>query len=303
MSFRPTLLTRPIQVDRVVTVHYFEYSSSYYFEGERHDFWELLYVDKGEVDVVADGETRRLHRGEIIFHRPGEFHALRATGAVCPNLVVVSFFCPSPAMDFFVGRVTATGEVERALLGRIISEGESAFSTPLGDPTTTLLERRENPPFGAEQLLGAALEELLIRLTRRGEAPRMERASAIGSAAKDELFSRVERYLETHLAQPLTLAQVCADNYIGRSRLQQLFREQTGGGVMEHLGAMKISRAKHMIREGRGNFTEIANQLDYQSIYYFSRHFKKVSGMTPSEYAASVKALSGKTRPADDITN
>lgn len=303
MFFRPTSLTRPIEVDRVVTVHYFEYSSSYYFEGERHDFWEFLYVDKGEVDVVADGETRRLGRGEIIFHRPGEFHALRATGAVAPNLVVVSFYCPSPAMTFFERRLASTGEAERALLGRIVSEGELAFTTPLGDPTTTALERREDAPFGAEQLLGAALEELLIRLVRQGDAPRTEQGSTIGSTDREALFARVEGYLEAHLAEPLTLARVCADNLVGRSRLQQLFRERTGGGVMEHLGKLKIKAAKHMIREGRGNFTEIAGTLGYQSIYYFSRHFKKVTGMTPSEYAGSVKVLSGKTRPADNTTN
>lgn len=299
MSFQPTLLSRPIEVDRVVTVHYFEYSSNYYFEGERHDFWEFLYVDKGEVDVVADGETRRLSRGELIFHKPGEFHALRATGAVAPNLVVVSFICVSHAMDFFDRRVTGTGEAERTLLGRIVSEGESAFSTPLGDPTTTALERRSNAPFGAEQLLGAALEELLVRLIRRGEAWMSERASAIGSAAREDLFDRIHRYLEAHLAQPLTLAGVCTDNLVGRSRLQQLFRERTGGGVMEYFGKLKIDRSKNMIREGKGNFTEIAATLGYQSIYYFSRHFKKVAGMTPSEYASSVKALSGKTKPAE----
>lgn len=298
MSFHPTLLARPIEVDRVVTVHYFEYSSSYYFEGERHDFWEFLYVDKGEVDVEAEGAHRRLSQGELMFHRPGEFHALRATGTVAPNLVVVSFFCLSPAMDFFYERVTGTGEAERALLGRIVSEGELAFSTPLGDPTTTALERRDDASFGAEQLLGAALEELLIRLIRRGGAPRVERASSVATAAREELFSRVEHYLLTHLAQPLTLAQVCTDNYIGRSRLQQLFRERTGGGVMEYFGRLKIEQAKAMIREGRGNFTEIAAALGYQSIYYFSRHFKKVTAMAPSEYAGSVKVLSSKNKPA-----
>ncbi len=63
MPFRPIVLTRPIRVDRVVTVHYFEHSSSYYFEGERHDFWELLYVDRGEVDVLTESAVRRLGAG------------------------------------------------------------------------------------------------------------------------------------------------------------------------------------------------------------------------------------------------
>ena len=51
-----------------------------------------------------------------------------------------------------------------------------------------------------------------------------------------------------------------------------------------------------MIREGSHNFTEIAALLGYNSIHYFSRHFKKVTGMTPSEYASSVKVLARRGR-------
>lgn len=42
---------------------------------------------------------------------------------------------------------------------------------------------------------------------------------------------------------------------------------------------------------GRRNITEIAEALSYSSVYYFSRAFKKSTGMTPTEYAASVKAM------------
>lgn len=299
MAFRPIVLARPIAVDRVVTVHYFEYSSSYYFEGERHDFWEFLYVDKGEVDVIAGDVRHTLRRGQLIFHAPGEFHALRANGVVAPNLVVVSFCCAGTDMDFFRGKILPAGDAERSLLGRIVAEGQAAFSTPLDDPATTAMERSAAAPFAAEQLLGAALEELLIRLVRRGAAPSPPPPSVIHATGREELFDRVRTYLEGNLGRALSLEEVCRDNLVGRSRLQQVFRERTGGGVMEFFGSLKIEAAKGLIREGRKNFTEIAGELGYQSIYYFSRHFKKATGMSPSEYASSVKLLSSKTRPGE----
>lgn len=55
MGYEAIRLQRPLAVDDIVSVHYFEYSSNYYFEGECHDFWEFLYVDKGELDVRAGG--------------------------------------------------------------------------------------------------------------------------------------------------------------------------------------------------------------------------------------------------------
>lgn len=296
MPFTPTVISRPVRVDRVVTVHYFEYSSSYYFEGEQHDFWEFVYVDKGEVDVLAGGRELRLGRGSLLIHPPGEFHALRATGSSAPNLVVASFFCEGDALARLGEGPYPMGEAERALIGGIVAEAERAFATPLDDPTTTALERRSDAPLGAEQLVAAYMEELLIRLLRAG-APEPRGAGPMEPQSRNEVFLRVDAYLAERLSQTLTLDRICRDNLVGRSRLQQIFHAETGGGVMEYFGRRKIEAAKEMIRRDDGNFTEIANRLGYQSIYYFSRHFKKVTGMTPSEYASGVRALAAKTKP------
>lgn len=296
MGYEATRPRRELTVDALVTVHYFEYSSTYYFEGERHDFWELLYVDKGEVDV-EEGERRfRLKRGEIHFHPPGVFHALRATGQSAPNLVVVSFCCRGESMDLLQDRVLTLGGAERALLGRMVDQAAAAFQTPLDDPTTTSLARRPEAPFGSEELLVLALEELLVRLVRRTKAEERAESGPLRGRMEDETAQRVAEYLEANLSRRLTLEEVCRANLVGRSRLQKAFRAETGGGVMEYFAHRKIEAAKEMIRSGGRNFTEISGALGYQSIYYFSRHFKKDTGMTPSEYAASVKATSGKNR-------
>ncbi len=290
----------PLRVEKLVSVHYFEYSSSYYFEGESHDFWEFLYVDKGELDVRAGETIHHMKKGEIIFHRPGEFHSLAANGRVAPNLVVASFVCDSPAMHYFEGRTMCITDTDRAILAQIVMEADCAFSTPLNDPQTMQLERRTGPDtlFGAEQMTVIGIENLLIRLRRHGAEPQPApgQTSYIRERMQQEFIDRVRAYFEENLSRKLTLADICRDNLVGRSYLQKIFREKTGGGAMEYFGQMKIEAAQEMIREGSHNFTEIASLLGYNSIHYFSRHFKKVTGMTPSEYASSVKALTRKTR-------
>lgn len=52
-----------------------------------------------------EARTLSLKKDEIIFHKPNEFHTVRSNGKVAPNVVVVSFECTSPAMDFFRDRV------------------------------------------------------------------------------------------------------------------------------------------------------------------------------------------------------
>lgn len=305
LDYRPLTPRRPVEVRQLYSVHYFEYAGSYTYPGERHDFWELLYVDKGVLSVTADDRDFRLSQGQIVFHAPGEFHALSAVG-VAPDLVVVSFRCDSPAMDFFRGRVCSLRGEERSLLGRIVAESADAFSTPLNVPSVTELKRRGEQPFGGEQLLCAALEELLIRLIRRGGlghggAPQTQ----TDAPAEDSgILEQVTEYLERHIDRPLTLEEICRDNLVGRSQLQKLFHLHTGGGVMAYFGAMKINAAKRLIREGRLNFTQIAARLGYQSVHYFSRRFRLATGMSPSEYGRSVKMLSEGPGPfSDDYAN
>lgn len=295
-----THLNQEIVIDELVTVHYFEYDSDFSFPGEVHNFWELLYVDKGEVEVIAGETAQILRKGQIIFHKPMEFHSLRALGVNAPNLVVVSFDCHSPAMRFFNDRVMQADNFERDMLGRIIEEANQSFPAgPLADPDLRQLELKEELPFGALQMIKLCLEMMLLHLIReqgpgKSSAAVQRVSSSIQEVAGDDVFSKVAGYLEQNIRCRITLDQVCRDNLCGRSYLQKVFREKTGGGVMEYFGKMKLEAAKREIREGKRNFTEISGELGYASIHYFSRHFKKVTGMTPTEYASSVKIRSEK---------
>ena len=112
MRYQPLIPRRPLLVREIYTVHYFEYTGTCSFPGEQHDFWELLYVDKGEIQVRAGERTCRLRRGRLIFHAPGEFHAFSAVGTA-PDLVVVSFRCDSPEMACFRGLTAEAGEEGR----------------------------------------------------------------------------------------------------------------------------------------------------------------------------------------------
>ena len=303
MAYVPFPLERPLKVRQLYTVHYFEYTSDYTFAGESHDFWEFLYVDKGTIRVTAGEQAHDLSRGQLIFHAPGEFHALSANGVVAPNLVVVSFGCDSPAMEFFRGRITSSGREERALLARIVRESRLIFSTALDDPSTHSLSRKETVPFGSEQLLAAAVEELLIRLIRKGDV--IDALQQMPPRQMEERMARIMDYLERRLDQPLSVQQICRDILVGRAQLEQYFHEQTGGGVIDCFSKMKIDAARRMIREGRLNFTQIASALGFGSVQYFSRRFKLLTGMSPSEYARSVKMLSDASllSPDDSANN
>ena len=55
MEYVKPRLQQAITIDAVVSVHYYEYPIDFAFSGEVHDFWELVYVDKGEAVITAGG--------------------------------------------------------------------------------------------------------------------------------------------------------------------------------------------------------------------------------------------------------
>jgi len=291
MNYVGTLLNEELVIKKIVSVHYFEYAKDYVFEGEKHDFWEFLYVDKGEVEVMADTLGYKLKQGEMIFHKPNEFHNVWANGKIAPNLVVISFECKSKAIYYFENKILSIGDYEKNLLVQIIKEAKEAYSTPLNLPSLKKLEERQNPIFGCEQLVKIYLEQLLIYMIRKGNDIKAE--SRISSAVKEryneDMSKKVIAFLTENVNSKLTFDDVCQYSRLGKTKLKVLFKETTGVSVMEFYKNLKIEEAKRMIREEQYNFTEIADILGYTSIHYFSRHFKKVIGMTPSQFASSVK--------------
>ena len=264
-GYRGTTLRHDVTVERIFTVHYFEYTVDFAFPGERHRFWELVYVDNGMVEVTAGERRHTLLQGDMIFHEPDEFHDLRAAGTTAPNLVVVSFSSVSPAMRAFVGKVVRVTSRERNLLGQIIQEAQAAFSSPLDDPHSVGLDRAAHAPFGAEQLVQLSLEELLIRVLRRkGRSPcpdEDDRLSSpegtIAQRCREAVFDKVVRHLERTMSRPVNLGHVCRAVGYSRSYLYRVFSELTGHGVTAYATRLKVEHAKRLIREGHLNLSQI----------------------------------------------
>lgn len=290
MDYIKTPLKEELVIKKIVTIHYFEYAKNYVFEGEKHDFWEFLYVDKGEVEVMADNLGYKLSQGEMIFHKPNEFHNVWANGRVAPNLVVISFECKSQSIHYFDNKIINIGGSEKDLLANILREAGKAYSSPLDDPALKKLEKSPEQPLGCEQLIKIYLEQMLIHLIRKGKKLNVtsKPSLSVKNRSDMDLMLRIFDFLKENIYNSLAFDDVCRFSNLSRTNLKVLFKEKAGVGVMEYFRTLKLDESKTMIREGEYNFTEIAHRLGYSSIHYFSRHFKKTTGMTPSEYAYSV---------------
>lgn len=280
IKIRPKTL---INISRIVTIHYYEFGPNFVFQGESHDFWEMVYVDKGKVQVRRDEEDLILKQGELLFHQPNEFHSIRSLDS-SPNFFVISFSSASPAMAYFEKRRTQLDATLKPYLSSIIKEAEKTYNIPKNDPNLRKLHRKEDAPLGGEQLIQTYLEQLLIFLlrtiTKEGSLVSFPKKGSL----EDPLVAAIKQYLAQHITDTVRIEDICNEFDYSRSYLNKRFQNETGQSLAAYFIALKIEEAKRLIRDSDLNFAQISERLSFDNPQYFSRVFKNRTGMTPTEF-------------------
>ncbi len=284
LEYIKTNLETSLNIDGIYTIHYFEYTKDFSYSGEFHNFWEIVYADKKRVVITADSTELTLEAGQLYIHQPNEFHKIRCDGTRAANSVVISFDCDCPELFSASGKVINCNTEEKQLLGMIVHEASEAFSNPLGSPYTVKMEKAQTTKFAAEQIIRTCIELLLISIVRGNISEEPDNIEK-----QNTLLMEICEYLESNTDKPLMFDDIRKHFNVSASVIKRLFKSTLGCGIMEHFLHLKIDNAKQLIRETEMNFTEISEYLAFSSPQYFSSAFRRVSGMTPSEYAHSVK--------------
>lgn len=277
-----------ISIHKIVTLNYFEVKNDFEYKGEKHNFWELVYVDKGNLVVETENTDFILRQGECAFHRPNEFHVHKADGKVAPNYIVICFVCNSPHMNVFKKKRFKIGDKLKRYISNIIAEAQQVFELPMNKPEDHQLHLSQYELVGGQQMIRTYLEQLLILLLRR-EYGEINQKADNETEGESTVVTIMKRRLDMHIYQRLRIDDFCREMQYSKSYLSRLFKEECGCTMQEYVISKKIKEAKSLIRENLYNFTQISDMLCFSNPLYFSRVFKEKTGMSPSEYKNSVK--------------
>ncbi len=274
-----------LNVANVVTIHYFEFDKNFKGERESHDFWELVYADKGQILCEAEEKIFPLNEGEILFHKPNEAHSLRANGLVAPNVFIISFVCKSESVRFFENRKLKLDKRFLRFIYAIIEESKRTFDLPYSDPALKKMKLLAAPALGGQQMIKNYLEILLISIMRNEtEKPDTEIVFLPRESLGERVSEQVAKYLQTHVYEKLDVADVCAALHYNKSYIFRQFKQATDCSVMAYFVKLKIEESKRLLRETSLSVSEIANRLSFDTPNYFSKVFKKHTGYTPMRY-------------------
>ena len=264
-------LLRKIEVSSIYTFFYQEKEKGFTFPGEEHAPLELTYVDKGALHSVADGRDILLEQGDLVLYGPNQWHMQYADVDMSPSYISITF--------------DLHGEYPAELINRKFTIPQSAV--PVLQRMLRELDRMD--AFSSDMVI-CLLQMLLLELLREQATPagtKLRTTNAVNS--ENEIIRRAQQYISEHVREKLTVPMVARHVDVSPSYLTALFRKNLQISPGEYVRRIKLQESKQMIREDNMNFTEIAAALQYSTVHHFSRQFKDKFGITPTEYAKSVR--------------
>ena len=136
--------------------------------------------------------------------------------------------------------------------------------------------------------MNTSLLTLLLLHLQRSEVKEVTGIQPVVSG-ENTIIRNAQQFVQEHVEEKLTVPVVAERIGVSASYLTALFHKHLQLSPGEYIRRIKLGRSKQLIREGQMNFTQISESLQYSTVHHFSRQFKQMFDMTPTEYAKSVR--------------
>jgi AraC-like DNA-binding protein len=250
--------------------------------------WDLHFFTDGGALFMINGREIPVNRGEIVIRGAGDL-----TGANFDRPLSV-YHC-----HFSLGNVEVTTidlNIHHSMdrLRKFIHQGNCVFlpdhliiheqgkaSELLGDLANTW---NLGHPGATAKAVGIFYTFLHLLTEETLQALRESNPKAISNSIAYAHVNRAIRLINGRLHQPISLNEVARGIRVNPDYLSRIFKRHTSATVGEFVLSRKIERAKSMLLGAPMSIKEIALSLGMKDQLYFSRWFKKATGITPGEY-------------------
>ena len=266
----PLYIKNRLEVRAIFTLFYQEKERGFLFKGEAHDLIELVYVDKGSVHNVVNGADTLLSQGEMMLYAPGLWHMQYADLDVEASFITVSFDLAGDVPEQLFNHRISLGAEGAALLRRMLDE------------------REKNAQYSGEIIL-CSLQMLLLSVLQSGEKQETRLKTPASLHSENSIVNAALSFVSAHITEKLSVPYVAKRCNVSASRLTALFQQRLSITPADYIRRVKLEESKLLIRAGEMNVSQIAAHLNYSSVQQFSRQFKTKFGVSPNEFAKSIR--------------
>ncbi len=260
-----------LEISSVITAFEITYNDHFYYPGETHDFWEFVSVLDGEINVTADDKVLHLHKNQIIFHKPMEFHRLWSSNMTTPHLIILSF---KTAIPFYLKECVFNMEEEEvSQLRNLIQISREVFA--FQDICAVALQPGKRIDY---QLFINSLERFVLQIIKSHAV-----SDARNTSSSAQNYARIINTLYANLDRQLTLAQIAELTHMSESNVKRIFTCYADVGIIKYFHQLQIQKAILLLRSG-STVAETAARLGFREPCYFSTVFKRITGYSPKNY-------------------
>ena len=243
------------------------------FKGENHDFWELVYIESGELTVAEDDRVYNMKAGQIIFHKPMEFHRFWCSHGKTTNVIIISFSCQDEMIQQLGDGIFELDTILQQELIRVTDAIKQHFEV-----TPSRIYRKQDNHCVQEMLAYLDFQSFLLHILEY--ANNYQEQSYNASAVN---YRRIVCTLNEHVCEDLSVEDIASLCCLGVSNLKKTFSMYAGCGVMQYFNKLKIMKAKELLMQDL-SIAEISDRLSFSSANYFSLVFKKFTGKLPTQF-------------------
>ena len=249
-----------------------------------HDYVELVYVWSGGCSQTINGKEYQCERGDVNILSPMAEHSLGVTGE--DDLVVNILIRKEYFEHCFYSQITSSGMLYNFLIDNITQKKESSLYFTLGeneivrDAFIHIIAELTWPSLGSQQMIGSYLTILFTELLRRYQD------TANGSTNTSPQGYRILKildYLETNYMD-CTLQSVAKLFGLHPNYLTMMLKESTGKSFLEHIHALRLKKAKVLLKNTNMSLNEIILKCGYENANFFYHKFRQEEACTPAIY-------------------
>lgn len=234
--------------------------------------YQLLYIAAGKAHFYFDGKEQIITAGHMVLYRPKEPQKYDYYGEDQTEVYWVHF----------------TGsDVKNILRSYGLTDDKRVFYCGSGldyqNLFRTMINELQMCKEKYSEMLEMYLKQVFIMLERYfANAARTEPIRVI------EEIDKATKYFNEHYNEDINIEEYTQKNYISISWFIRAFKQCTGSTPMQYILSKRISNAETLLIDHSYNITEIAQIVGYDNPLYFSRIFKKIKGLSPSEYRKNI---------------
>ena len=268
--FNYSNISSSLDISEIYTKFYQEKGTNYNFSGEKHSYWELTYVDKGELLTTIDGVSYHLKQGDLIFYAPMQFHTQSTFEKISSSYLTINFKMNFNHADLLCNKIFSL-------------KRDSYFIV------TKLIEELSNDNLYSNDLSLCYLKQLIIQMLRLNNSHFHSKPTThMQQTYENELLNDILLYIDNNIYEKISVSTLCEHFCISTSMLHSLFRKNMNNTAKNYINELKLSKSKELIRNSTHTLSEISEMLGFSSIHYFSKKFKSYFNISPTEYSKSI---------------